>query len=105
MALPLIAGIAIAAGAGAVGGGIFGSVFGGGIDSERERLEELVKNYRAQANALTEKYQNFNSYSDIINQSAIYGNTAGFNLDKTYLTDIEKSFRTPGVLDFRQEAA
>jgi len=94
MALPLIAGVAIAAAAGAGGGGIFGSVFGGGVDAERSRIEEIVKNYQNSMNKLHTNYENASSISDIINRDALY-KKSGIGLDSTYISDLSQAFITP----------
>lgn len=98
MAIPLVAGIAIAAGAGAAGGGIFGNLFGGSIDTERERLESLVSEYFTAANEIQEQY-NFSSITDIINKDVL-GKKKGIGIDDTYMTDLSMAFTTPEQFNF-----
>ena len=99
MAIPLVADITIAAGAGAAGGGIFGNIFGGSINTERERLESLISEYLTAANEIQERYKNFSDITDIINKDVL-GKKKGIGIEDTYITDLSMAFTTPEQFNF-----
>lgn len=103
MALPLVAGIAIAAGAGAAGGGIFGSLFGSGIDEERKRIERAVKDYQAAVDARIKIYDQAESIADVVNKGSL-NKVSDSGLMSTYVTDLNKAFKAPTSFNFRKES-